>query len=162
MPLIRLSSRLTFAYKVLIPVGTLLGWLGYVGLLIWREWPLELHGVVAGFLLFMWVLFTLTAVRLRHICYDVNTVRIRNYGRWMMLPATRAVDFKASPLIPLRYLRTPTRNFYFLPSFTDTFAGALRENPVLSGFPEPASITRAHAVLRHPLVSEATPLPPLP
>jgi hypothetical protein len=151
MQLTRLSSRLTLVYKVLIPAGGLVGLAVYVALLLTQHWLLELHAVIAACGLAMWLLIVLVvSLRIRHVAYNKEFIRVRNYGRPLLLPAADFVSLLPALLPGYYYLRTRTHRLLFIGSVSDTLGKMLLGNPMLDGFriPEPENISAAQATLR--------------
>lgn len=146
MPFSSLSSRLTFAYKLLIPVATLAALGIYVFLMLTRRWPMELHGVVAACFLGMWLLFVLLiSLRIRHVAYNKTFIRVKNYRTFIQFSAKEYV-FIVPCFMPEFYrLRTSTHEYLFLANYVDTMISLLTHNP--NG---PESIRTARSVLsRH-------------
>ncbi|MDO7852801.1 hypothetical protein [Hymenobacter convexus] len=141
MPFTLLSSRLTLAYKVVIPIVTLLGLGVYVVLIITQHWLLELHAVVAAFGLAMWLLFVLIiSVRIRHVAYNESFIRVRNYGLWVQFPASEFIWLESSLMWPSR-LRTSSGSYLFLPDYFGTLTTLIQQSD------EPITITTARRIL---------------
>jgi hypothetical protein len=154
MTFILLSSRLTRAYKLLLPVAALLGLGIYVGLMVTQHWNLEFHAVVALFGCVLWLLFVLlVSIRIRHIAYNESFIRIRNYGRWVQIPASDYV--LVDPGFPGFYqLRTSTGKHLFLVSYFGTLSTLIQPND------EPAAITTARRILAKPNPDFSSPCSP--
>jgi hypothetical protein len=125
MPFIRLSSRLTLAYKLLIPIMGLLGLIAYVWVMLAQNWLLEAHGVVAAFLFGLLLLFIFSiSLRIKHVAYNHDFIRVRNYGAAVLIPADqfRRLEPVGFPLDVLSRLHTATGSSLFLMSYGDFLA----------------------------------------
>ncbi|GAA3991119.1 hypothetical protein [Hymenobacter antarcticus] len=137
-----LSSRLTLAYKLLIPIVTLLGLGIYMVLMLTQHWPLELHGVVALFSFVVWLLFVLLfSLKIRHIAYNDSFIRIKNYGPWIQIPNSEYILLDSGSLPGLYQFRVLTGEYLFLASYFGTLAAQFRQGG------EPVSVTIARRTL---------------
>jgi hypothetical protein len=150
MTFIRLSSRLTFTYKLLIPLIGLVLLSGYTWLILAQHWLLELHGVIAlGFLLLLAIFMLSISLRIRYVAYNESFIRIRNYGSATLIPIAdyQLLTPAAFPFGLLYRLRTTKTSSLFLGSFTETLANTIQLNSVLNGFLEPSNVTIARKAL---------------
>ena len=149
MPFIRLSSRVTLFYKLIVPISGLLAWGVYAGLVVAHQWLWELHGVVLGFGLLLLALFTGTlSLPIRHVAYNEEFLRVRNYGAALLIPSSEYLLFEPAYFLLVRLRLAGGRSFLFLGSFPGLM-GQLANAPadVLNGSLEPAAIDVARRTL---------------
>jgi len=151
MPFVRLSSRLTFVYKLLIPLIGLLVLSAYTCLILTQHWLLELHGVIALSFLLLLSVFTLSiSLRIRYISYNESFIRIRNYGPAVLIPITE-YQLLVPATFPFEFLcrlRTAKTSSLFLGSFTETLASITQLDSVFNGSLEPRNVTVARKLLQ--------------
>ncbi|MBF9239991.1 hypothetical protein I2I05_21550 [Hymenobacter sp. BT683] len=149
MPFIRLSSRVTLFYKLIIPLVGLLALGVYAGAIVAHQWPWELHGVLLGALGALLALFTgMTALPIRHVEYNEEFIRIRNYGAAQLFPVQEYRLLEPAYFVLMR-LRLVGRSFLFLGNFPGLL-GNVVNNPAgaLNDSLEPASVNVARRTLQ--------------
>jgi hypothetical protein len=150
MPFVRLSSRLTFVYKLLIPLIGLLILSGYTCIILTQHWLLELHGVIVLFFLLLLSIFILSiSLRIRYVAYNESFIRVRNYGAAVLIPIAEYQSLTPAvfPFGPLYRLRTSRTSNLFLSSFTGTLVNIVQLDSVLNGFLEPRNVMIARKAL---------------
>ncbi|WP_152559867.1 hypothetical protein [Hymenobacter sp. IS2118] len=149
MPLIRLSSRVTLFYKLIVPLVGLLALGVYASVIVAYQWPWELHGVLLGALGALLLLFTgTTALPIRHVAYNEEFIHIRNYGAAQLFPVQEYRLLEPAYFVMMR-LRLVDRSFLFLGSFPGLLGGVVNDSgSVLNGSLEPPSINVARRILR--------------
>jgi len=149
VPFIRLSSCVTLFHKLVIPIGGLLAWGVYAGLVVAHQWVWDLHGVVLGFVLLLLALFTGTvSLPIRHVAYNEEFLRVRNYGAAQLIPSSEYLLFEPAYFMLMRLRLVGGRSFLFLGSFSGMM-GHLANAPVdvLNGSLEPAAVDVARRTL---------------
>ncbi|NVO86412.1 hypothetical protein [Hymenobacter terrestris] len=149
MPFIRLSSSVTLFYKLIVPFGGLLVLGVYASVIAAHQWPWELHGVLLGALGALLLLFTgTTALPIRHVAYNAEFIRIRNYGAAQLFPVQEYRRLEPAYFVMMR-LHLLDRSFLFLGSLPGLFARLVNNSgSVLNGSLEPPSINVARRTLR--------------
>jgi hypothetical protein len=150
MPFIRLSSRLTFAYKLAIPLIGLTGLVVYVWLILSQHWLLELHGVIALFFLAMLMLFgALISSRIKYVSYNESFIQVANYGQPVLIPIAEYQLLRPAlaPFGLLYSLRTSTTNSLFLSSISGTLGKIIQSGSVSERSFEPENVTIARKEL---------------
>ena len=118
MPFIRLSSRVTLFFKLIIPVGGLSAWGIYAGLVVAHQWLWELHGVVLGFMLMLLALIAGTlSLPIRHVTYNEECLRVRNYGAAQLIPSSEYLLFEPAYFMLMRLRLVGGRSYLFMGSF---------------------------------------------
>jgi hypothetical protein len=149
MPFIQLSSRVTLLYKLIIPLGGLLSWSVYASLVVAQQWLWELHGVVLGFLLLLLALFTvMLSLPIRHVAYNEEFLRVRNYGPAQFLPSSEYLLFEPAYFLLTRLRLVGGRSYLFMGSFPGLLSRFVNHpGDVLNAQLEPASIDVARRTL---------------
>ena len=111
----------------------------------------DLHGVVLGFVLLLLALFTNTvSLPIRHVAYNEEFLRVRNYGAAQLIPSSEYLLFEPAyfMLMRLRLRLVGGRSFLFLGSFSGMM-GHLANAPVdvLNDSLEPAAVDVARRTL---------------
>jgi len=141
----------TLFYKVFIPLSGLLACGVYAGLIVAGHWLWELHGVVLGFFVLLLALFTsIVSLPIRHVAYNEEFIRIRNYGPAQLFPAQeyRLLGPAYFGMGLMRLSLVGGQRFLFLASFP-SILGEVVSNPmhVLDVSSEPAYINVARRTL---------------
>ena len=119
VPFIRLSSRVTLLYKMIIPLGGLLAWGVYAGLVVAHQWLWELHGAVLGFLLLLLTLFIGTlSLPIRHVAYNEECLSVRNYGAAQLIPSSEYLLFEPAYFLLMRLRLVGGRSYLFMGSLS--------------------------------------------
>ena len=151
MPFIRLSSRVTLFHKLILPIGGLLAWGAYAGLVFAYHWSWELHGVVVPFTaLLLALFFCLISLPIRHVSYNGEFIRVRNYGAAQLFPAQEYLLLEPAylGLGLMRLSLVGGQRFLFLASFP-SILGEVVSKPVdvLNTSSEPDYIVVARRTL---------------